>query len=463
MRGHNEGSIKLRSDGRYEVRVTAGIDFATGKTKRISYYAKTKAEAIKILHQAEYDIHFHDHIDPTSITLADWLELWLHTYMKNRLKQSTYVSYRGYITNHFIPAIGSVKLKEVTSKLLQDFYNYKLEHGLSPKTILNLNLCLHKALKQAVLDKYLSFNPCDAVTLPRNEKPQIEVLTREEQYQLMQTSYHFRYGVFIRLTLATGLRMGELLGLKWEDIDLRSGMLQVRRTLNRLTKMEQDSSGSSTEIVFQTPKSKNSIRSIPLMKPIVEELKQWQTVQKQDADLAGTAYQNLGMVVSNPLGMYIEPRTFKDYYDQILKASGIGHFTFHALRHTFATRALEQKMDSKTLSTILGHYSVSFTLDTYAHVLDNHKREGMQLMEELFQPQVPTVSVYSVIAAPSGSGFLLTAVDFEESVFCLSIEQGLTEIQHQIRQNLLLSAPPVPTPCADVAIPNGAFLVMVTI
>lgn len=261
MRGHNEGSIKLRSDGRYEVRVTAGIDFATGKTKRISYYAKTKAEAIKILHQAEYDIHFHDHIDPTSITLADWLELWLHTYMKNRLKQSTYVSYRGYITNHFIPAIGSVKLKEVTSKLLQDFYNYKLEHGLSPKTILNLNLCLHKALKQAMLDKYLSFNPCDAVTLPRNEKPQIEVLTREEQYQLMQTSYHFRYGVFIRLTLATGLRMGELLGLKWEDIDLRSGMLQVRRTLNRLTKMEQDSSGSSTEIVFQTPKSKNSIRS----------------------------------------------------------------------------------------------------------------------------------------------------------------------------------------------------------
>lgn len=463
MRGHNEGSIKLRSDGRYEIRVTAGIDFATGKPKRISYYAKTRAEATKILHQAEYDIHFNDRIDPTSLTLADWLELWLNTYMKNSLKQSTYVSYRGYIINHFVPAIGNVKLKGLNSKLLQDFYNYKLENGLSPKTILNMNLCLHKALKQAVLDKYLSFNPCDAVNLPRNEKPQIEVLTREEQSRLMQTSYHFRYGVFIRLTLATGLRLGELLGLKWEDIDLRSCMLHVRRTLNRLTKMEQGQPGNTTEIVFQTPKSKNSIRSIPLMKPIVEDLKQWQLVQQQDKVLAGIAYQDLGMLVSNPLGMYIEPRTFKDYYDQILDASGIGHFTFHALRHTFATRALEQQMDSKTLSTILGHYSVSFTLDTYAHVLDNHKREGMELMEALFQSPSPTETVYPVIALPSGKGYQLTAVDFDISVSCDSMEQGMTEIQHQIRHQLMTCYPPTPTPHTEVIIPNGGLLMLVRI
>jgi integrase len=120
---------------------------------------------------------------------------------------------------------------------------------------------------------------------------------------------------------------------------------------------------------------------------IIDELRAWQNVQSADAQLASTAYQNCGMVVTNPLGMYIEPRTFKDYYNQILTASGLGHFTFHALRHTFATRALEQNMNSKTLSTILGHYSVSFTLDTYAHVLDTHKRDGIQLMEELFAPE----------------------------------------------------------------------------
>lgn len=255
--------------------------------------------------------------------------------------------------------------------------------------------------------------------------------------------------------------MGELLGLKWEDIDLRSGMLHVRRTLNRLTKVDQNQPGNNTEIVFQTPKSKNSIRSIPLMKPIIEDLRQWQAVQKQDADLAGTAYQNLGMLVSNQLGMYIEPRTFKDYYNQILEASGVGHFTFHALRHTFATRALEQKMDSKTLSTILGHYSVSFTLDTYAHVLDNHKREGMQLMEELFQPQIPTTTVYPVIAIPNSLGFLLTAVDFDISVSCNSMEQGLAEITSQIQQNLMISYPPVPTPYEEIVVPADGFVVMI--
>lgn len=339
MRGHNEGSIKLRSDGRYEVRVTSGIDFATGKPKRISYYAKTKPEAVKLLHQTEYDIHFNEHIDPTSITLEQWMDIWLNTYMKNSLKQSTYTSYAGYIRNHFAPSIGKIKLKDISSILLQEFYNYKIsDEGLSPKTIINMNLCLHKALKQAVLDKYLTFNPCDAVNLPRNEKPQIEVLTREEQSRLIYTSYQFRYGVFIRLTLSTGIRLGELLGLKWEDIDFRSGIMNIKRTLNRLPKINFNGDGNSTEIVFQTPKTKNSVRSIPLLRSIVDELRAWQNVQSADAQLASTAYQNFGMVVTNPLGMYIEPRTFKDYYNQILAASGLGHFTFHALRHLNTTK-----------------------------------------------------------------------------------------------------------------------------
>ena len=299
MRGHNEDSIKKRSDGRFEVRVTGGIDFATGKTKRISYYTKTKAEAVKLLHKVEYDIHINEHINPTSTTLSEWLNLWLETYMKNSLKQSTYTSYYGYINNHF-SVIGNVKLKDLNSKLLQDFYNYKLnDEGLSPKTIINMNLCLHKALKQAVLDRYLTYNPCDAVNLPKNEKPQIEVMTREEQSKLIYVSYRFRYGIFVRLVLSTGIRMGELLGLKWEDIDMRTGVINIRRTLNRLPKINYNGVGNSTEIVFQSPKTKNSLRSIPLVKSIVEELKGWRQVQLSDAQLASTAYTDTGMLVTN--------------------------------------------------------------------------------------------------------------------------------------------------------------------
>jgi len=113
-------------------------------------------------------------------------------------------------------------------------------------------------------------------------------------------------------------------------------------------------------------------------------LRDWKAVQDNDRALAGDNYCDSGMVVTNPLGGYIEPRTFKDYYNNILELAGLRHFTFHALRHTFASRAMEQGMDAKTLSVILGHYSVSFTLDTYAHVLNAHKIQGMALMENLY-------------------------------------------------------------------------------
>lgn len=465
-RGHNEGSIKERKDGRYEVRVTAGYDFETGKQKRISYYTRTKADAIQKLHEEEYKIHFQQQVDPTSTTFLDWLRLWLETYMKNTLKQSTYVSYRGYIENHIAPAFPTLKLKDLTTKLLQDFYNYKQStEGLSPKTISNLHRCLHKAMKQAVLEHYIDYNPCDAVNLPRNEKPQIEIFTREQQQLLTYTSYQFRYGIFIRLVLATGIRMGELLGLRWEDIDFNKRMLSIRRTLNRLPKVDYDGIGNSTEIVIQEPKTKNSIRSIPLISNIANELQQWKTVQKTDAMTAGDAYQDSGFLVTNPFGGYVEPRTFKDFYDEILNASGLGHHTFHALRHTFATRAMEQGMDAKTLSILLGHYSVAFTLDTYTHVLDSQKHEEMKVMEEFFcMPTVPQHHLYPVIVASSSNGFILNPVDFENlSVEADNIQYGLDCIKSGIAQTITSVYQPLPTPVSELALNAGEFVLIINI
>ncbi len=465
-RGHNEGSIRQRSDGRFEVRVTAGIDFKTGKAKRISHYAKTKSEAVKLLHEVGYNIHINEMVDPTSTRLVDWLRIWLETYMKNSLKQSTYTSYRGYIENHLAKSFPTLKLKDLTSKMLQDFYNYKLtEEGLSPKTITNLHRCLHKSLKQAVLEHHLNFNPCDAVNLPRNEKPQVEILTREEQERLIYTSYKFRYGIFVRLTLATGIRLGELLGLRWEDIDTRKNMLNIRRTLNRLPKVDYNGVGNSTEIVIQEPKTQNSVRSIPLIQVIINELQQWRNVQFSDSRAAGAAYNDYGFIVTNPLGGYIEPRTFKDYYDEILEASGLEHYTFHALRHTFATRAMEQGMDSKTVSTLLGHYSVSFTLDTYTHVLDSQKHEEMKLMENLFNmPTIPQHQSYPVVVTPVPNGFIINAVDFEDfTIEAENIQNGISCIQSSIVQKLENIYPPLPTPTNELVVNPNEFVIMITI
>lgn len=342
-RANGEGNIRHRADGRWEVRVTIGIDFATGKPKRISRYASTQEEAVKILNELSYI----KDIAPSTfdnITLGKWLDLCLEVYMKNSLKQSTYNSYEGYIRNHIKPALGTLRLKDITPRMLQQYYNYKAEtEGLAPKTIVNINLFLHKALEYAVTEGYILSNPAASINLSRGQKPQIEILSRDEQYKLIQTSYRFRYGVFVRLVLFTGLRLGELLGLRWEDIDFRNGLLYVRRTLNRLNKLKDNisSDGAKTEIVIQTPKSQNSVRSIPLLPAVINDLYIWQSVQHSDRIQAGDSYYDSGFIVTNTNGGFIEPRTFRDYYLQILNAAGLRHFTFHALRHPYVKLKLK--------------------------------------------------------------------------------------------------------------------------
>ena len=467
-RSNGEGSIRKRADGRYEVRITVGIDFATGEAKRISRYTHTQEEATKLLHEMTY---FHD-IAPQSfseMTLGEWLDLCLEVYMKNTIKQSTYNGYRAYIDKHFKPALGNVKLSELNPRMLQMFYNYKTEtEGLAPKTIVNINLFLHKALSFAVGEGYMRTNPAESLNLSRGQKPQIEILNRDEQAALIRGSYNHRYGVFVRLTLFTGLRLGELLGLQWQDVDLRAGMIHVQRTLGRLNKMKRpDAPGeNTTEIVVGTPKSQNSMRSIPVLPGMMQELMAWKTIQANDRAAAGDQYQDSGMIVTNPLGGYIEPRTFRDYYEQILAMSGLGHYTFHALRHTFATRAMEQGMDAKTLSMLLGHYSVAFTMDTYTHVQDKHKIEAMSLMEELYTqasqqnytyPVVITTGVGGLVSftAPDFPGIVLEGVDFG-----IGVQLYTEKLQDEV---LTMFQPPLPTPPEQISLGVGQMLLQVAV
>lgn len=334
-RGHNEGNIRQQTDGRWEVRLSAGIDYKTGKPRRTSTCCSMRQEAIAILQQQAHEVRTQGWRDPMSVTLGEWYEYWLDTYMKDTIKQSTYASYRSYLNKHFC-VLGKILLKKLEPHTLQEFYNYKFrEKGLSPKTLRNYHMALHKCLQQAVKEHLLVYNPCDAVTLPSGEKPEISVFTNDQQQALVKASYHHRYGVFIRLDLCTGLRMGELLALKWEDIDFSTAQLHVRRTINRLAKYEAHAGESKTEIVFGTPKTKNSRRTIPLTHTMIDELTRWKNLQAQDKQRAGDKFTDNGFVVTNEFGHYIEQKTFKDYYDRMLKDADVGHFTFHALRHPY--------------------------------------------------------------------------------------------------------------------------------
>ena len=228
------------------------------------------------------------------------MDLCLNVYLKNSLNQSTYNSYVCYIEKHFKAVLGNVKLSELNPRMLQLFYNHKLEEeGLSRKTIINLNLFLHRVLSFAVGEGYIRNNPAESLNLSRGQKPEIEVLTRDEQATLIRGSYNHRYGVFVRLTLFTGVRLGELLGLKWEDVDVKGGMIHIRRTLSCLNKMKRPDNPdeNTTEIVIGTPKSQNSVRSIPVISGMMQELIGWRNVQERDRENADELYMTSGMVV----------------------------------------------------------------------------------------------------------------------------------------------------------------------
>lgn len=469
-RANGEGNIRQRPDGRWEVRVTIGIDFSTGEPKRISRYASTQEEAVRLLHELSY-LRDTSPKNFESISLGEWLDLCLEVYMKNSLKQSTYLSYESYIRVHLKPALGNVQLRDLSPRLLQEYYNYKAEtERLSPKTIININLFLHKALSYAVTEGYIVSNPAASINLSRGNKPQIEILTRDEQAKLIRASYQHRYGVFIRLVLFTGLRLGELLGLRWEDLDIQSNLLHICRTLNRLNKVKKPTipGENRTEIVIQPPKSQNSIRSVPLLPAVMQDLLNWRNVQRSDQAIAGEQYQDSGMIVTNPFGGFIEPRTFKDQYNQILTLAGLRHFTFHALRHTFASRAMEQGMEAKTLSVLLGHASVSFTMDTYAHVLTDYKRESMALMEDLYSmDQTPLQEVsYSVIVTTQPDGMIQFDVpDFPEVKYSgMDMSQGLQYIKERIQDEKLISIFPIsPTPPNQITVQPGQLLLQIPV
>ena len=385
-RRNGEGTIRQRTDGRWEVRISGGIDFATGHKMRASRYASTEEEAVQALNQLR--VQFGSSRRKVSpMLLGEWLDFWLQTYMISSLKQSTYASYQTYARVHFKPALGEVPLKSLSTRILQQFYNYKFEEeGLSPKSIRNMNLYLHKALSQALQEGLIDSNPASGVTLPRARRPQVEILTRDDQAKLVRATYHHRYGVFVRLVLMTGLRMGELLGLRWEDIDFHSNMLHIQRTLNRLQKRDLPDtfSGNRTEIVIQEPKTENSIRTIPLLPQLIKDLMTWRSLQEIDRAAAGEQYQDTGMIVTNPMGGYIEPRTFKKYYDQILEIARLRHFTFHTLRHTMASMLYFNGVDSVSISKRLGHAQVSTTANIYAHVMEAADQKNADILADIF-------------------------------------------------------------------------------
>lgn len=386
--------LTQRKNGTWMARKYLGRDILTGKRKTIVRYGKTAAEATEKLEQALAELHMGTYVEQRNVTVGQWFPEWLEKYCKPKLKQSTFNSYRGYVEKRIVPVMGHIRLLDLSVDIFQRFLNEEFAHGnkktggaLSPKTIRNLYLCLHAGMEQAVKNELVMKNHLKGVVLPRLEEVEMRVLTKQEYVEMVKVSLESeeRYALGVLLSLKTGMRIGEICGLRWKDIDVHEQEIHIRQTLQRQEKLEHEEGEVKTEIVIGPPKSKKSRRDIPLPETLIPLLRAQRKRQKEDALAAEDAYQNMGYVLMNELGCYIEPRTLQDTFQRLRKKAGVEEANFHSLRHTFATRAIENHMDVKTLSELLGHEDVATTMNRYAHSLDEHKRKAMRSMDRLYE------------------------------------------------------------------------------
>lgn len=384
-KGNNEGSIYKDKQGHW--RALISIPSVDGKQKRKYLYGKTRKEVADKMYEILSQIRSNTYIEPSKVTLYEWLCTWLEQYCKNEVRLSTYVNYDTYVQRHIRNTIGGYKLCDLNTAILQAFFNDKAKNGklngtggLSPKTLKNIHDMMHRALNKAVhLDMILK-NPSDFVTLPKRKKSEMRFLTLDEQKQLQEALIGERLEMPVLLALYTGMRQGEMFGLKWSYVHLESeerSWLRVVQAVNRFSDRVGEGN-KKTFLELSEPKTPHSIRAIPLLPYIAGRLKEYKKEQAEyfrEHNLPMTE-----MVFTTKAGNLVDPRDFQRDFKLLLKRKGLREINVHGLRHTFATRALESGMNIKTLSQILGHSSVAFTLDTYAHVTEDLKFEEMSAM-----------------------------------------------------------------------------------
>lgn len=390
-RGNGEGTIYRRNDGTWCGMLTNGRDPSTGKLKRVTYYGKTRSEVADKIYKAQSEIKTGIFIEPTKVKLAEWLDTWMKDYMKPKLRPTTFESYEYIVRIHLKPEIGNMMLRDLRPEHLQKLYNDKFERGkldgeggLSSRSVRYIHMVLHNSLDQAIKNQLIGHNVSEATTLPRQTKKDIRVFSIEEQYKFITVLENERLSTAFKLDLATGLRLGELLALKWQDVALENESLSVKRSLKRVKLFEGE---KNSEIIFQEPKTKSGKRNIPLIPTIIEELKEHRKRQDDEKAFAGTSYEDNGLVFCTELGKPIEPRNMIRKFYKLVEDANLALTNFHALRHTFATRALESGMNPKVLQEILGHSSITMTMDIYSHAMPDFKKSSIMKMDYLFSKQ----------------------------------------------------------------------------
>ena len=367
-KGHGEGSITRRKDGRYQGAITLE------NHKRKYFYGETRKEVQDKVNRALYEQKQGALATGPQQTLKVFLEKWLEQVCRLTMKPNTYKTYRSMARAHIIPALGHIKLQKLTVEHLQGFFAEKQEN-LKPLTLRRIHATLKGALDDAVKQGFVVRNVAMYVSLPRVERYEGLVLTKEQARRLLEVAHGSRLDALLLVALTTGMRQGELLALRWDDIDFETRMLLVRHSVTYV---------GGIGFVETEPKTKAGRRKIMLPDVVIEGLTRHQERQTEMRCKVGEKWHEQGLVFPAAYGGFLQANSLWASFKRLLKRAGLPDVRFHDLRHSAATILFAAKVDLKVISELLGHSSIAVTSDIYAHLLPSMQREVADKMNDLF-------------------------------------------------------------------------------
>lgn len=381
-------SISKHSDGRYRTKFT--IDGKTiyiyGKTRNeVQTKLKAKLLAVEQAKASQLNIF----MESEKMTVEQWARICLETYSKVSVRETTYAGYLSIIEHHLSP-LGDYKLAEVTNAIIQAHLQKEArgpgnEGGLGEKSLINIKAFLNLIFNQAVRNGYIMRNPVPGVKIPRAGKKETIALSVEQQHALLKAAREYPKPIMFAVVFAlyTGCRRGEVMGLQWKDVDFDEGVIHISKQLNREPNID-DPNGKKTDIKITEPKTKSSVRDIYMFPSFAKEFAEYKQKMIQWKSENKFVHSEEDFVFVGVRNTPIEPRVFYKYYEEVMKNAGIEDANFHTLRHTFATRCIENGMDILMVAKTLGHSNVSTTLNKYSHLLPKHQKASMEKLEAIY-------------------------------------------------------------------------------
>lgn len=360
----------------WEARYSTGTDTGSGKQIQKSISGKTQKEVRQKLTSIIGKIDNSTYTEPEKVTVKQWLETWQAEYIGD-VKPFTVKSYQTQIDCHIVPALGAVKLSALTTPQIQKFYNAlgKGDKPLSPKSIKNVHGVLHRALQQAVEVKYIMYNPSDACKLPRVEKKEIQPFNETQIREFLTAIENHRFGTLYKVTIFTGMREGEVMGLQWSCVDFSNGTITISKQLQKEKKKNAK--------YYLAPLKNDKTRIIVPAPFVMQLLKKRREEQILQRFKMGEAWNNeFDLVFTDETGKHLAHSTVYNCFKRVAASIGAPNSRFHDLRHSYAVAAIQSGDDIKTVQGNLGHATASFTLDVYGHVSEQMKKQSSERMEK---------------------------------------------------------------------------------